>query len=94
MLVAPLVIDLGWGDLKSALAKLPPSAFAKPSESAAQRRALMTLYRAAFRKVEAGAHGEARAALKGLAQRLSGWLTAEAQAELIKLVDAQSAKLP
>src|SRR5215831_17040768 len=41
MLVRPLVIDLGWGRLKSALVKLPDSALSKPAEAAESRKKLV-----------------------------------------------------
>ena len=38
MLVKPIVIDLGWGDLKSALVKLPDSDFVAPQNAARNGR--------------------------------------------------------
>ena len=55
MHVKPLVIDLGWGNLKSALLKVA---------DATKRKALLDQYVAMFRKVEAGGYKEAQAALK------------------------------
>ncbi len=75
MLVAPLVIDLGWGALKSALAKLPD----------AHRQALLDQYVAAFRHVEAGALDKARGALKNLAAGQQGALQALVDGQLAKL---------
>src|ERR1700719_5299131 len=60
MLVKPIVIDLGWGELKSALVNLEDRAFVAPPEAAARRRALMGQYVAAFRQVEAAALDQAR----------------------------------
>jgi len=57
MTVKPIVIDLGWGALKSAIVKEP----------AVGREALLRDYLAAFRFVEAGAIDRARAALTPLA---------------------------
>ena len=57
MIVSPVVIDLGWGALKSAIVKQP----------AADRETQLPQYIAAFRHVEAGALDRARAALKPLA---------------------------
>ena len=57
MTVKPIVIDLGWGALKSAIVKLP----------AADRDRLLPQYLAAFRHVETGALDDARAALGPLA---------------------------
>src|SRR5438128_6518190 len=50
MLVKPLVIDLGWGRLKSELVKL---------EATAHRQTLVSQYAAAFRHVETNALSEA-----------------------------------
>ena len=61
MTVTPVVIDLGWGALKSAIVKLPTG----------ERDAPMRQYLAAFRDVEAGAHDRARAALAPLATTAS-----------------------
>jgi hypothetical protein len=57
MTVKPIVIDLGWGALKSAIVKLP----------AAERDVPLRQYLAAFRHVEAGALDRARSSLKPLA---------------------------
>ncbi|HLK49703.1 MAG TPA: hypothetical protein VKT49_16285 [Bryobacteraceae bacterium] len=79
MLVKPLVIDLGWGMLKSALVKLP----------AAHRQPLMDQYAALFRNVEHGALREARTGLDTLLAKIP----AEEQGDFRKLVEAQRAKL-
>jgi len=44
MLVKPLVIDLGWGTLKSALVNLQDSAFVTPHEAGALRQTLVDQY--------------------------------------------------
>ncbi len=93
MLVKPIVIDLGWGDLKSALVKLPDSDFVAPQNAATQRQALVNQYVAAFRKVEVAAYDDARSALKDLAANVSAWVVAEKQAALNALVEAQISKL-
>jgi hypothetical protein len=93
MLVKPLVIDLGWGTLKSALVNLPDSAFVKPHEASALRRSLVDRYVAAFRHVEAAALDEARNALNDLATTLSTAVTPDQQAAPKALVDGQLAKL-
>jgi hypothetical protein len=93
MLVEPLVIDLGWGKLKSALVKLPDSGFAAPQEAAAARRALVDQYTSAFRHVEKGALDEAKSALKQLAADVSATVATERQGALKELVEAQRAKL-
>src|ERR1700730_3289843 len=60
MLVKPIVIDLGWGNLKSALIKLPDAEFVAPQNAATQRQTLVNQYVAAFRSVEVAAHDDAR----------------------------------
>jgi hypothetical protein len=93
MLVKPLVIDLGWGALKSALVNLPDSAFAAPHDAAARRRTLVDRYVAAFRQVEAAALAGARSTLKELAANASAWIVPDRQGALVALVDGQLAKL-
>ena len=94
MLVKPIVIDLGWGDLKSALVKLPDSDFVAPQNSATQRRALVNQYVDAFRKVEVASYSDAKNALKDLAAQVSACVVAEKQAALNASVEAQISKLP
>jgi hypothetical protein len=93
MLVKPLVIDLGWGALKSALVNLPDSAFAAPHDAAARRRTLVDQYVAAFRQVEAAALAAARSTLKDLAANASAWIVPGRRGALAALVDGQLAKL-
>jgi hypothetical protein len=93
MLVDPLVIDLGWGKLKSALVKLKDSAFFAPRDAAGNRRMLGDQYVAAFRQVEVAARDKAGAMLKDLASSISARVVPEQQHELHVLVDEQRAKL-
>jgi hypothetical protein len=93
MLVKPLTIDLGWGKLKSALAKLPDAGFAKPQEAAAQRRALVDQYTAAFRHVEAAALDNADTAFKDLAAKVSASVATDQQGAIAALLEGQRAKL-
>jgi hypothetical protein len=93
MLVKPLVIDLGWGAIKSALDKLPDSGFVSPQEATAQRQALVKQYVAAFRHVEAGGESEARVALNSLSGNISASMVKDQQASLHALVEGQLAKL-
>ncbi len=93
MLVKPLVIDLGWGKLKSALAKLPDSAFTAPQEGPTRRRALLDQYAAAFRHVEAADLSRAGSTLRSLLADISARVATEQQGVLRALVDAQLAKL-
>ena len=93
MRVKPLVIDLGWGTLKSALVNLPDNGFVAPHEAAAQRQALVGRYVAAFRHVEADALDAAKTALGDLAADISARVVADQQGDLRALVDGQRAKL-
>jgi hypothetical protein len=93
MLVKPLVIDLGWGDLKSALVKLPLSDFAAQQDAAAQRQTLVSQYVTAFRRVEVAAYADATSTLKTLAANVSAWVAPDKQAALSALVDSQISKL-
>ncbi len=93
MLVKPLVIDLGWGMLKSALVKLPDSGFADPREAKAHRQTLMNQYAAAFRHVEAATFVEAQSTLSKLSTQISASVVKDQQGPLRALVDGQIAKL-
>jgi hypothetical protein len=93
MLVKPIVIDLGWGELKSALINLPDSGFVARRDAATRRRALVDQYVAAFRKVEVAAYGDAKGTLKDLAANVSVWVVPDKQVALSKLVDDQISKL-
>jgi hypothetical protein len=93
MRVKPLVIDLGWGQLKSALANLHDSRFVSRHDAAAGRRALLDHYVAAFRHVEAGAHDKANGALTDLVARIAALVAPDHQGELKTLVDGQRARL-
>jgi len=83
MLVKPIVIDLGWGSLKSGLLKLPEG----------PRRALIAEYVAMFKRVEAGALGDARAALKELDAHVSSNVSGDERGAIRSLIDGQLAKL-
>jgi hypothetical protein len=93
MMVAPLVIDLGWGQLKSAIATLAQSDFVAPQSAADDVKMLVDQYVATFRKVEAGARAEARTMLKDLDANVTKRVVPEKQAAVKKLIDAQAAKL-
>lgn len=93
MLVKPLVIDLGWGALKSALVKLQDSAFVRPQQAAARRKTLVNQYVAAFRCVEASALDQGTEALNRLAANISAWVVNDQQGSLRELVERQRAKL-
>jgi len=93
MLVKPIVIDLGWGELKSALINLTGSAFVRRQDARTRRRTLVDQYFAAFRKVEVAAHSDAKVALKELVANVSAWVVPDKQADLRTLVDARIFKL-
>jgi hypothetical protein len=93
MTVNPVVIDLGWGELKSTLVQLADTDFAAKAVAADHRRALVQQYLAAFRKVEVDARVEAKTALKDLAGDVSRWVVPGKQAAVNALVDTQISKL-
>jgi hypothetical protein len=106
MLVEPIVIDLGWGQLKSGLvctAKtfcdtqpvsgyLPDTAFTTPANAPAQREALLDLYEAAFRRVEHGEYDEAMSKLQHMKAKITAWIVSPTA--LNAVIDGQIAKLP
>jgi hypothetical protein len=93
MHVKPIVIDLGWGDIKSALLNVAEKSFVKPAEAKASRQALMDRYVAMFRNVERGAYKDASTALADLGTAVSTAVAPDAQPEIKKLIDQQKAKL-
>jgi hypothetical protein len=93
MLVKPVVIDLGWGELKSALANLADADFRPGQDAAAQRKVLLGQYEAAFRKVDTGANDDARSSLKALEVSVASSVAPGKQAAVKALVDGQLSKL-
>jgi hypothetical protein len=93
MMVKPLVIDLGWGNLKTSLVTLPDSGFVSTQSAATQRQMLVNQYTAVFKKVEAGTYDDARSELKSLAANVSSWVAPDKQAPVKELVDGQLSKL-
>ena len=93
MMVKPVVIDLGWGELKSALVKLTQSDFVAPQNAADDMRSLVDQYVAVFRKVETAANSEARTLLKDLGANVSKRVVPDKQAPVNKLIEGQLAKL-
>jgi hypothetical protein len=93
MTVKPLVIDLGWGELKTAIVKLTQTDFVAPQNAADDMQALVDQYVAVFRKVEAASNAEARTLLKDLGATVSKRVVPEKKAAVNKLVDGQLAKL-
>jgi len=93
MQVKPIVIDFGWGNIKSALVNLPDSGFVAQQDASTQRRSLVDQYVAAFRKVEVASNDDARSALKTLAANVSAWVVPDKQPAVATLVDGQISKL-
>jgi TAT (twin-arginine translocation) pathway signal sequence len=93
MLVKPIVIDLGWGNLKSALANLPDSSFVAPQNAGTERRTLMNQYVAAFRHVEVAAYDAARSSLRDLGASIVARVVTGQQAALGTLVNGQISRL-
>jgi hypothetical protein len=93
MMVKPVVIDLGWGELKSALVKLTQNDFVAPQNAADDMRTLVDQYVGVFRKVEASSNSEARTLLKDLGANVSKRVVPEKQAAVNTLIDGQLAKL-
>jgi hypothetical protein len=93
VMVKPIVIDLGWGELKSALVNLPDSGFANTQDATKQRGMMMNQYVDAFRKVEMNAHEGARSALKELSAHVGASVAPEKRPSIDALLEAQISKL-
>jgi hypothetical protein len=93
MEVRPLVIDLGWGELKTALVTLKDADFVAAGDAGRRRQGLVQQYVDAFRKMAAGRHQRANSALKDLSASLSSAVIPDKHAAIIRLIDAQLAKL-
>ena len=78
MRVDPRVIDLSWGQLKSALVSLKDDAFTTGA-AAATRARLLEQYVSAFRQMESGSAPSATAALTALSTSASAALAPEAR---------------
>jgi hypothetical protein len=92
-MIKPIVIDLGWGDIKSAIIKLSDSDFVSRQDAAAQRQKLVDQYVAAFQKVEVAAYDDAKSTLKTLSTNVSTWVAPDKQSALSVLVSGQISKL-
>jgi hypothetical protein len=93
MQVRPQVIDLRWGELKTAIATLKDADFVAASDATAERQRLVSRYVDAFRKVEAGRDQQASSALKDLSASISSAVVADKRTALNQLIDAQLARL-
>ncbi len=93
MAVKPMVIDLGWGELKSALIQIADADFVAKGTAGERRRNLVQQYAEAFRKVEEDAPAEAKAKLKDLAANVSAWIGPGKRTDIDALVEKQISKL-
>lgn len=93
MTVKPIVIDLGWGELKSAIVKLTQNDFVAPQSAADDLQTLVAQYSAVFRKIEAASNSEARTLLKDLATNVSNRVVPQKQSAINTLIDGQLEKL-
>jgi hypothetical protein len=93
MSVKPLVIDLGWGALKTAIVGLRDASFAAPREAAAHRGALLNMYVDAFRRVEAGSLTAARNALNDLGAAVATRIAPADREAVRSAIDRQLAKI-
>jgi hypothetical protein len=93
MLVEPIVIDLVWGNIKSALLDLADAAFTDPAQATSQRGRLITEYSAVFQQVESGHFEQAKKKLAGLTANVRAWVEPSEQQRLVALLDGQKAKL-
>jgi len=87
------VIDLGWGEMKTAIVKLKDESFASAAQGAAGRTALVEQYTAAFRQAEAGTRDRASASLKTLSNAVTDHVAPDARSAIVTKIDAQIAKL-
>jgi len=107
MVVDPLVIDFGWGRLKSGLAcassvlcstpstgQLPDSQFMQPSTAPSMRSKLIFLYNVAITLLENGQYAQAKTALQNLRDAITSTIKDPNQTALNLLISAQLAKFP
>jgi hypothetical protein len=87
------VIDLGWGELKSALINLKDESVGGAGDARARKEALVAEYTTAFRQVEAGTRDSAAATLKSLSKVVSDRVAPEAREAIVSRIEAQVAKL-
>lgn len=106
MVVDPLVIDFGWGDLKSGLAchdkilcttapktgYLPDSQFNDPATASSTRTQLIALYNVAMTQLEQGLYGQAKSELASLQQAIAASVKEPNQTALNLLITGQLAK--
>jgi len=93
MLVKPLVIDLGWGALKTAIVGLKDASFITPGEATVHRGGLLKMYVETFRRVEAGALAQARSGLNDLGAAIAARVVAADRDGLRAAADGLLAKM-
>jgi hypothetical protein len=93
MLVKPVVIDLGWGNLHAMLANLNGDLFVTPVKWANRKAAFFDTYARVFSQVESGDLSSARAGLEALKSELLSEVTPAEAMPLIVVIDEQIAKL-
>lgn len=108
MLVDPLVIDLGWGQIKSGLncasasicttapvsGLLPDSGFLDPGSAPSTRGILLREYTTAFVHLEGGAYDKVKSDLQQLEKDINSFVAQPNATALTMLIDGQIAKLP
>jgi hypothetical protein len=93
MHVKPLVIDLGWGELKTALATLKAADFVTPANADTQRQRLVSRYVDAFRHIEQSDYSRAQASLTDLSAAVKAAVVSDMHASIDTVIGAQLAKL-
>jgi hypothetical protein len=93
MRVDPKVIDLAWGEAKSAIVNLKDEAFAAAATAKTAKQALVEQYTGAFRQSEAGTHDKAISSLASLSNSAASQLSPEARTAIAGKIDALRAKL-
>jgi hypothetical protein len=92
MLVEPVVIDLAWGELKTAVISLTDSAFASPADAIAQRVSLVQQYVTAFGEAEIAEYDQATAQLQQMRANVQSWVST-GQSDVLDLIDTLVGKL-
>jgi hypothetical protein len=94
LMVADIIkVSPYWGNLETAIAALPDSAFIAPGSASDQRNALLRDSDSVFNLVKAGAYGKATKKLQNLENEITLSIVAASQAPLITLIDKAIALL-
>jgi hypothetical protein len=93
MLADLIAVSPLWGNLETAIAKLPDEAFETLGLASKQRDRLLRNVDSAFNVAKAGAYAEATRKLQGLKGKITGWIVDASQAPLIQQVDKAIALL-